>query len=80
MSKSTALADGIERIMPRLPIVNFGIRLLEAENDKALALLAANVAGYVLLGTVAFGSWFLMPVIYVAVALAAVSILLATRG
>ena len=80
MSGSTALAAGIERALRRLPIVGFAIRLLEAENDRALALLAGNVAGYVFLGTISFGSWFLMPVIYVAIALAAVSILLATRG
>lgn len=68
------------RFLRRLPIVGFAIHLFETENSKGLALLAANIAGYTFLGTVFFGFWFLLPILYGAVALAVTVILLATRG
>ncbi|MFM2422424.1 MAG: hypothetical protein RL291_954, partial [Pseudomonadota bacterium] len=68
------------RLLRRLPVVGFAIHLLETENDKQLALLAANVVSAVFLGTVFFGSWVLLPVLYAAVAIVASAIFLATRG
>jgi len=69
-----------ERILRRIPLVGYAMRLLETENFKELALFLANILATAILLVGAFGFPALIIILYVAVALAASFILLATLG
>lgn len=69
-----------ERILRRIPLVGYAMRLLETENFKELALFFANILATAILLVGAFGFPALIIILYVAVALAASFILLATLG
>jgi hypothetical protein len=68
----------LEMILRRVPFVGYAMRLFETQNFKELALFGANVLGTAVLLVGAFGFPALILILYVAVALAASFILLAT--
>ena len=70
----------LKRILMRVPLVGYAMRLLETANFKELALFGANVLASAVLLVGAFGYPALIMIAYVAVALAASCILLATLG
>jgi hypothetical protein len=78
------LSDGnlilVERILRRLPLVGYAMRLLEAENYKELGLFGANMLMAVILTVGLFGFPVFITVMHAAVLLAASFIYLATRG
>lgn len=74
---STRLLYGI---LTTVPFASYVIRLLEAANFGELALFGANAAAALVLLVAIFGFPLFMIVMYCAVGLAALSILIATRG
>lgn len=78
------MSDGnlilVERILRRLPLVGYAMRLLEAENYKELGLFGANMLMAVILTVGLFGFPVFITVMHAAVLLAASFIYLATRG
>ncbi len=69
----------IERILRRVPLVGYGIRLFETEQDKELALFGANVLASVILLVGVFGFPVFICVMWAAVAVVAGLIFSATR-
>ena len=70
----------LERILRRLPLVGYAMRLLEAENYKELGLFGTNMLMAVILAVGLFGFPVFITIMHAAVLLAASFIFLATRS
>jgi hypothetical protein len=70
----------LERLLRKVPLVGYGIRLFETENFKELALFSANILGCAILLVFIFGYQAFIGIMLTLVALAATLIFLATLG
>lgn len=76
-SPGARVLDGLLR---RLPFVGYVMRLIEGQKFRELALFGANAAATLALSIATFGFPLFIIIMYCAVGLAALSILIATRG